>query len=144
VGFDELAELLLSVDVLTGIGVTSGVLALVWYLRRQWGVHREVQEREKLVEERRQREVSVRRDVDEWRERAPPSPEDWVRLPSPDIGLRTGDPIEYQGRNYWIKDIRQDFNPGGHYTYVRLEPFEKAEDAGKPRTRYERMLEDDY
>jgi hypothetical protein len=231
VGFDELAELLLSVDVLTGMGVTSGVLAIAWYLRRQWEIHRKVRERETLVEERRQREASARRDVEEWQgaqnldvylngmlllagddytvdasnEDDPalvfPTPlrprdviqfhtrnsrrvltieegvsagtsvrltpanqsesqadeivrllrqirtntttDDWVRLPSPDIGLRAGDPIEYQGGNYWIKDIRQDFNPGGHYTYVRLEPFEKAEDVGKPRTRYERMLDEE-
>lgn len=52
-----------------------------------------------------------------------PPGDGWVRINPANIALQKGDPIEYGGRNYWAVDIEQDFNPGGHFTYAKLEPM---------------------
>lgn len=66
-----------------------------------------------------------------------PPGDDWVCINPADINLKGGDPIEYEGRNYWVVDVKQDFNPGGHYTYAKLEPMLV------PRSRYDRLGSDD-
>lgn len=72
----------------------------------------------------------IRRNVD--------AGDEWLRIP-PDVRLQSGDPIEYDGKNYWITDIRQDFSPAGHFTYVKVKPLERS----VPRSRYERLASDD-
>jgi len=155
VGFDELAALLLSPDVLTTMVVTSGVISALWFMWRRFQRHLARKKlKQDIARHRSQRRsdtvtqpdviAALLRQVSTGN--GPPKGEGWIHLATPDLALKAGDPLEHKGENFWIKEVHQSIGSRrGNHTYIRIEPFEKAADVEKalgPRTRYDRMLED--
>ena len=137
VGFDELAAFLLSRGVYGTVIAFMVAWVLVWFIRRLWRVFRKrLGQPLHLPRDREGEPITMTR----------PDTEDWILLSLPDITLKAGSSvILHEGEKHLITDIRQDFNPGGHYTYVKLTPFpgEPKPEPPEPKTRYERMLKDD-